>query len=115
MKYDVYSDFDLQKHKETYINYLEVILFPDGHIEYAVPSHQEKLIRICCEKLNVSRETLFEMCPPDYFFDVCTWLCTISGCVSLWTDHYIASDENPLTQEQMDTINLLRSEDLLRC
>ena len=44
--YDLHSPFDLQKHMETYINYLEVVIFPDGHIEYAVPSHQEKLIRV---------------------------------------------------------------------
>ena len=33
--YDLYSKFDIEQHKKHYINYLEVILFPDGHIEYA--------------------------------------------------------------------------------
>lgn len=41
-KYSVYSSFDLQKHKQTYTNYLEVIITPDGTVEYAVPSHSEK-------------------------------------------------------------------------
>lgn len=44
MKYGVHSDFDIQKHKETFIDYLEVIIDVNGRIMYAVPSHQEKLI-----------------------------------------------------------------------
>lgn len=30
--YSVYSEFDLQKHKRTYINYLEVLILEDGTV-----------------------------------------------------------------------------------
>ncbi len=112
MAYDLYCPFDMQKHKETYTNYLEVILFPDGVIEYAVPSHQEKLIKVCCDKLNVSREELFKLCPEDYYFDVITWLCNISGCVSIWNNGLTKSDCNPLTEEQVNKIKELQKEKL---
>ena len=44
MAYDIYCAFDLEKHKQTYVQYLEVVILEDGTVEYAVPSHQEKLI-----------------------------------------------------------------------
>ena len=42
MAYDLYSKFDLEKHVRKYIHYTEVIIRPNGTVEYAVPSHQEK-------------------------------------------------------------------------
>lgn len=86
-----YSEFDLSKHKKTYVNYLEVIIDSSGKVMYAVPSHQEKLVSIAMEYLGVSREELWRMCPPDYYFDVITWLCMITSCVSVWTNGFIGS------------------------
>ena len=63
MKYDLYSEFDIQKHKDTYINYLEVVILQTGRIEYAVPSHQEKMIRIGMNKRKCSRYEYMHMCP----------------------------------------------------
>lgn len=111
--YDLYCKFDIEKHKQTYIHYLEVVLFPDGHIEYAVPSHQEKLIAIACEKLNVSREELFAMCPEDYFFDVLVWLCNLTQCVSIWTNGITTSDKYELTREQIEMLDKLKDEGIL--
>lgn len=82
--YDVYSKFDIQKHKETFVNYLEVVIDVDGEIHYAVPSHQEFATSLACKKLNVSREELINMCPADYWLDYTTWLCSISNCVLVW-------------------------------
>lgn len=112
--YDLHSPFDIQKHKETYINYLEVVIFPNGHIEYAVPSHQEKLIKVSMEKLGVSRYQLEQMCPREYHFDYITWLCTISECVSVWNTFVVASDKIPMTKEQEDAIKQLQEADLLK-
>lgn len=112
--YDLYSKFDIEKHKQTYIHYFEVVLFSDGHIEYAVPSHQEKLIAICCAQLNVSREELFAMCPLDYYFNVITWMCNISGCISLWEDYMMKSDCNDITDAQRQTLLTLIDNGLYR-
>ena len=111
--YDLNSTFDIELHKKHYTNYLEVVIFPDGHIEYAVPSHQEKLIAICQNKLNVSRDELNAMCPPEDYFDFIVWLCTMSGCVSVWSNFITKSDTIPLTDEQNKTILRLRQEKLL--
>lgn len=98
-KYGLDCKFDIEKHKQTFINYLEVIMFPDGHIEYAVPSHQDKLIEICCKQLKVSRETLYAMCPEECYFDVIPWLCSICGCIAVWNTFIMKSDKD-LTEEQ---------------
>lgn len=105
--YDLSSTFDIEKHRDIYTHYLEAIIFPDGHIEYAIPSHQEKLISICCEKLRVSRQTLYDMCPEEYYYDFVTWLCNISGCISIWTNFMIKSDKEPITNLQNQTITKL--------
>ena len=84
-EYNLYCEFDLEKHKETYVMYLEVLIDPDGKVMYAVPSHQEKAIKIACQKLGVTREELNRMCPREYYFDFMRWLCKISGVMAVWT------------------------------
>lgn len=111
--YDLYSEFDIEQHKKHYTNYLEAVIFPDGHIEYAVPSHQEKLIEICQRKLNVSRDELNAMCPQEYYFDFMVWLCNISGCVAIWSNFITTSDNTALTDAQNKTILRLKQEKLL--
>ena len=106
--YNLESKFDALKHKETFYHYLEVIIYPDGSVEYAIPSHQEKLIQICKEELNVNRDRLFEMCPKEYYFDIITWMCNISKCVSVWTNCITKSDTYPLTNAQLNTLNNMK-------
>lgn len=112
--YDLHSPFDIEQHKKHYINYLEVVIFPDGHVEYAIPSHQEKLIQICQDKLDISRYELERMCPRDYYGDFMTWLCNISGCVSVWNNYIVQSDKLPMTTYQKTTIEELIDEKLLQ-
>ena len=86
--YDLHSKFDIAEHKSHYYHYLEVVILEDGTVEYAVPSHQEKLIEIACEQLQITRQEVYDLCPPEYHFDVITWLCKITNCVSVWTTFY---------------------------
>ena len=113
MMYDLNPPFDIWQHKKTFINYLEVVIFPDGHIEYAVPSHQEKLIKVCQDMLGVSRDELNKMCPKEYYFDFMVWLCNISGCVSVWNEYIVKSDKTPITKDQEYSIEVLKAEGLL--
>lgn len=106
--YDLYSEFDIEQHAKHYPHYLEVVMFPDGKVEYAVPSHQEKLISIACEKLNVGRQELFDMCPPEYYFDVIEWLCDITGCISIWTQGIMTSGKNDMTEAQIEMLKKLK-------
>ena len=93
-KYDVYSEFDLEKHKETFVNYLEVMIGVDGDVHYAVPSHQEYAIGEACRKLGVSRDELCRMTPPEYYFDWLEWLLMQCGMVAVWNDFYMGEANN---------------------
>lgn len=86
MAYDIYCAFDLEKHKQTYVQYLEVVILEDGTVEYAVPSHQEKLIALACQKQGVSRQELNDLCPREYYYDFLTWLCMQANAVAVWNN-----------------------------
>lgn len=88
-EYGVYSDFDIEKHKQTFVNYLEVLILEDGKVMYAVPSHQELAIKIACEKLGISREELMHRCPPDYYCDFLNWLLHITGAIAVWNRDFV--------------------------
>lgn len=104
-EYSVYSEFELEKHKQKYINYLEVMIDRSGKVVYAVPSHQEKAIEMACKELEVSRDALSRMTPPEYYFDWMTWLLRQSGAMAVWNNGYIC--EEP-TKEQYATLRRLK-------
>ena len=107
--YDLSCDFNMELHKKTYIHYLEVVIDPDGVIHYAVPSHQEYLIAECMKKMNWSRQELSDACPEEYYGDFVTWLCKISGCISVW-ENFIQFWE--INDVQFITLKELQKEDL---
>lgn len=107
--YSVYSDFDIEKHKKTYIHYLEVIIDENGKIMYAVPSHQEKLIFIVCEKLNITREELKAMYPHEYHFNLMIWLCKMSDSCAVW-ENFIQADK--VTDNQIKALQMLKDNGL---
>lgn len=113
MPYDIYSDFDMEKHKQTYIDYLEVLILEDGKVVYAIPSHQVKAEELCCEKLGISRQELSDMCPSEYYGDYLTWLLTICSAVSVWNNFYMAG-ENGLNAKQKATLRRLKLDGLYR-
>lgn len=76
--------FDIETHKKTFINYLEVVIDLDGTIMYAVPSHQEKLIALACERHDKTRDELNDLCPQEYYFDFMTWLVLMTGVIPVW-------------------------------
>ena len=109
MEYGVYSEFSIEKHKQTFVNYLEVVIDENGKIMYAVPSHQEKMIKLACEKLNVSRDKLYEMCPEEYYFDLITWLSRASGACAVW-NKFAKGDK--FSKEQISALEQLKDSGL---
>ena len=99
------SPFDLETHKKTFIAYLEVIIDSEGNVMYAVPSHQQAMIRIATEKLNVTKERLFEMYDSSWF-DTIEWLSGITGCISVWFDDYVGEPN----EKQLDVLRKFRNE-----
>lgn len=86
VSYGLHSVFDIEKHKATFTDYLEVVIDIDGKVMYAAPSHQEKLIALACQKLGINRDELNAMCPREYYCDFLKWLCLTTGCMSVWND-----------------------------
>lgn len=104
-KYGIYSEFDIDMHRKTFVNYLEVIIDPDGKVMYAVPSHQEKAIAFACSKLGVTRAQIEGMCPPEFYCDFIRWLCIVSGVIAVWNGFCIY--DKP-TVKQIGTIRQLK-------
>lgn len=90
-EYSIYSEFNLEKHMNTFINYLEVIMLPNGKIEYAVPSHQEKLISLLMKNRKWTRNQVEQACPKEYYCDYITWLLKETRCLAIWTHGYIGN------------------------
>ena len=90
-KYGIYSEFDIQRHKETFVNYLEVIIEENGHVLYAVPSHQEKAIELACKAKGWTRDELNDACPQEFYCDFLTWLLSLTNCISVWNDFYMGN------------------------
>ncbi len=110
--YTVYSDFDIQKHKKTFINYLEVLILEDGSIKYAVPSHQMLAEELCITKLNITRDELYLM-TLNHLGDYMEWLLTQTNSIALWSDGYIAGD-NGANAKQLATLRKLKMNGLYK-
>lgn len=104
-EYSVYSPFDLQKHKERYHNYLEVIILEDGTVRYAVPSHTTLATALAMEKLGVSEKELSDMCPKHFYGDYLNWLLFISNSVAVWTNGLMSWNVN---KAQVSTLRKLK-------
>lgn len=102
--YSINSKFDVEQHKKTYIDYLEVIIGEDGGIAYAIPSHQESMINVACLKLGVTRQELNAMCPKEYYLDFMTWLCKITGCCAVWNEFVIGYEFSDKQIEALETL-----------
>ena len=92
-QYDEYtvlrSPFNIEEHKQTFINYLEVVILKDGSIHYAIPSHQQKAIRHIALERNLTDQQVADLCPPEYYLDYNNWLCAESGLIMVWNDFYM--------------------------
>lgn len=114
-EYSVYSPFDIKKHQETFINYLEVLILEDGTVEYAVPSHQRKALDLACKKLNKTKQEIEDMCPREYYCDYLTWLLGITKSVSVWgncAEHFIVY--KTINKKQVATLKKLKRHGLYK-
>lgn len=67
----------------NHINYCEVIIYPDGTIEEARPSHTESLMRY----MALPRDIIYEMIPISD--SPISWLVRKSECVAVWYEHQL--------------------------
>lgn len=86
----------IKQHDE--INYCEAIIYPDGTIEDAIPSHLEKLKKIT----NLPRKVLNKMMPCSA--SPIDWLLGYTKCVAVW---WALFKYDSMTPEQLNTIQEL--------
>lgn len=86
----LHSDFDMNIHKEVFTNYLEVVILKDGKIEYAIPSHNNKMAEIYMKQcgLNNIYEAM-DRIPKEYHFDMIEWFNIQTGAISVWNNYFM--------------------------
>ena len=67
----------------NHINYCEAIIYPDGDITYAVPSHQMALLNIMSLPIEDAGHLIPLEASPVH------WLIDQSRCISVWTAGYM--------------------------
>ena len=97
--------FDVETHKATFIDYLEVVITENGTVVYACPGHVEVMERIALAK-GISPDS----CPRSHWLDYDGWLRDVTGCVCVWNEGY----QGKPNEAQMQAIDMLRREGLLR-
>ncbi len=104
-EYGICSAFDIEKHRATFKDYLEVIIGADGTIMYAVPSHQEKAAELAGKKLGKTRQEISDMCPREYYFDYLRWLLSLTGAAAVWNTVVLAPTP---TKAQVSSLRKLK-------
>lgn len=104
----LHGNFSIRTHKKAFINYLEVVISPEGVVEYAVPSHQLKLMNILIHQRGCTREELERTVPEEFYFDMIGWLTMESGYIAVWNDHF----EGKPTPEQSKMLRRLAANGL---
>ena len=111
-KYNVYSDFDIDKHAEHFINYLEVVIDKTGKVFYAVPSHTIFLENVL--KGAYGEDTFKKMLKEDdAYYDYGKWLCTKTNAILVWDNFYMCG-KNGLTEAQIETLKQLQVKKYLK-
>lgn len=101
--------FDIKLHKLTFIDYLEVVISPDGKVEYAVPSHLEKLLKIFMKQENISDRAVAVKTIEDRDTDMdgpLISLTKLTGYISVWREAYTCG-KSP-TKKQLATLRELK-------
>lgn len=92
----LHSPFDPKVHKENFVNYLEVVITPDGVVHYAVPSHTMFIEWYAKNVLHI------ELTGQPY-----DWARKVQ-CIMVWNEHFIGEPND----EQLKALKMLSDEGL---
>ena len=106
----LHSPFDIETHKQTFVSYLEVVISPEGTVEYAVPSHTDKLVEIFAKQKGFddilkAKKYIVETTINNGMLSSIDYLTGVTGYISVWFNSYIAGD--PPTKAQLDKLKEL--------
>lgn len=83
----------IEHHNKNFIYYCEVVIHPNGNIEYCIPSHQQTLLRISGLSIDEAWNSNIE-------------LEELTGCISVWYNHVIKPSK--ITEVQQRSLNKLQ-------
>lgn len=101
----LHAPFDIEVHRHTFINYLELIIRRDGTPEYATPSHMMKLAEIYGKCMDDIYE---EYCQSQLGLDSIDYLCAKTNCIAVWNNRI----QGIPNEAQTSTLLKLRDEGL---
>lgn len=113
----LHSPFDIETHKKTFINYLEIIIDSEGVCHYAIPSHNGALEKRVLDKYHIEYDEgdfcgkASQLCPRDRWADYQDWLCEETGCIMVWGLSNSRVEGKP-NDKQLATLEILRKEGL---
>lgn len=100
--YTIHSDFDIDLHAEHFIDYLEIVISPEGKCYYAIPSHVQFLEKVlkqqCCQNAQDYQQLIDK-----HLYNWPSCLCNLTGYCMLWND-FICKPLKGLTKAQEETI-----------
>lgn len=99
----LYMPFSYKVHSQVFINYCEVIIWPDGTIEYAIPSHSEKCLLEYCKLKGWTREYCVEHFRHDA--DCYDKMMSELGIIYVWYNNI--HNVTRLTDAQLNALSLL--------
>jgi len=86
------------------ICYCEALIKPNGMVTYAVPSHQQALLRLYMEKYNLTEDDVWnELNVEDSPNEI---MAEDLNIVQVWYDFYVPTQN--MTPEQVSSINILK-------
>ncbi|MBR5297029.1 MAG: hypothetical protein IKU29_04065 [Parabacteroides sp.] len=106
----LHSPFDIETHKNTFVSYLEVVISPEGTVEYAVPSHTDKLVEIFAKQKGFddilkAKKYIIETAINNGMLSTIDYLTGVTGYISVWFKGYVAGD--PPTKAQLNKLKEL--------
>ena len=109
----LHSPFDIETHKETFVSYLEVVISPEGVVEYATPSHTDKLVEVFSKQKGFddilkAKKYIIDTMINNGIISSIDYLTGVTGYISVWFDHYRAGD--PPTKQQLGKLKELFKE-----
>lgn len=101
------SKFNFEFHGKNFIQYCEVIITPNGEVRYAIPSHEQAILKYLSEKNNMSIKEIMKEYNTLPCCDIYDRLLEESGCILVWYDRYAYSRFHTITYEQFISLKNL--------
>lgn len=112
MNYTIHSEFNIDLHAEHFINYLEIVISPEGKCYYAIPSHSQCLDNIFRKQCSENGRDYYKLIE-DNIENYPNCLCDLTGYCMLWNE-FMYKPSKGLTKAQEETIYKLMTKHYIK-